>query len=453
MDENLSFLSGYVNEALSNGARPYEKPEDDDDDDDLYDGGAPATSSGFKMTPYEKPQTAASMAGMRGMGSHSSAPSIPGVSLPPGAAYGPSGGASPMQGAAAPAPAGELTLNTRNVANVWGKGGLSVAQNQAPAPTPAPAPPSTSNSSNAFTSGHDRGSSSGAFSGSNPYASASPPKPPQELPKTKEQLEKERRAAALFGGIVPGTEAPAPPPVAPAAPPPRAAPPAPAPAPPPEVDLLDMSMWDSPAPAPPSSVPTTDFDVLSPTPLPSGSASTGSAPDAASATQPQVETVSDEESEPPPVPAPAPPAPKEVDPFAAEGLLGAVQDAPLASLAVSQGFEFNGTTMAPLEITTPQFGQKWGECQAVSNIEVQSSKVTSLNDFMDVCSNAGAYKVETITSTNEGICAGMIGGTQVVLIHGKVHPGSGSCKVTVTVKSTDQAMSGPFAMFLQTMLR
>jgi hypothetical protein len=109
--------------------------------------------------------------------------------------------------------------------------------------------------------------------------------------------------------------------------------------------------------------------------------------------------------------------------------------------------------MAPLEITTAQFGQHWGGCPAASNLEVQSSNVSSLHDFMDVCSNCGAYKVESIISTNEGICAGMIGGSQVVLIHGKVSPAAGSSRVTVTVKSTDQAVTGPFAMYLQTMLR
>ena len=31
VDPNLSFLDGYVTNALHNGARPYEKPEDDDD--------------------------------------------------------------------------------------------------------------------------------------------------------------------------------------------------------------------------------------------------------------------------------------------------------------------------------------------------------------------------------------------------------------------------------------
>jgi len=64
-DESLSFLNGFVNQALSNGARPYDKPEDDDDDDD-YNDGAAAKSSGFKMTPYAKPTTPSTMRGMAG---------------------------------------------------------------------------------------------------------------------------------------------------------------------------------------------------------------------------------------------------------------------------------------------------------------------------------------------------------------------------------------------------
>lgn len=434
VDPNLSFLNGYVQLQLNNGARPYEKPEDDDDDDDLYDGGAATQSSGFKMTPYEKPKTPAHMVHTRGMGA--ATPSIPGVSLPPGAGYGANSAPAPVQ--SSPVPSGELTLNTRNVANVWGKASAAAA------PAPAPTPPAAAAKPNAFAA---------TASNSNPYfagSSAAAAAPAPEPLKTKEQLEKERRAAALFGGIVPGATPPAPA-SAPSAPVARAPAPAqPAPAPPPvEVDLLDMSLWDSPAPAP--APPAASDDIFGSAPLPSATA--------ASAAPPQVETVSDDEDEQPAAApaaaAPAAPAPSpavDLDPFAAEGLLGDLTDAPLASLAVSQKFEFNGVALAPLEITTPQFGQKWGPCTAVSPLEV-TSKIGMLSGFMDVCSKIGFHPVESITATNEGICAGMIGGSHVVLVHGKVSPTGAGSKINVTVKSTDPAVVGPLAMFMQTMLR
>jgi Adaptin AP4 complex epsilon appendage platform len=135
-------------------------------------------------------------------------------------------------------------------------------------------------------------------------------------------------------------------------------------------------------------------------------------------------------------------------------LLGDIHNAPLASLNLgTHRFEWHGVPMAPLEITTAQFGQQWGGCKAVSPLEVTSSSVSNLDAFMEVCSKVGAHKVEAIVTTNEGICAGMLGGTHVVLIHGKVSPGGVGTKLNVTVKSTDPGVTGPLAMYMQTMLR
>lgn len=468
VDMNLSFLDGYVQQSLANGARPYDKPEDDDDEEDDYGGMANGSSApAFKMTPYEKPQApSGAIMSMSGVGSASGPRSSgqAGVSLPPGAA---AGGSSTL-----PAPpqqqAGGLSLNTRNVANVWGRGGMNVESPTAPAgaagappPGAAPAPagaPSTSSWGN-----------TPADPSSNPYgttAVSAPAPPPPEPVKTAEQLEKERMAAALFGGIVPGAAPPPPPPPQPAAPPKQpsappaqvAAPPVSAPAPPaPEVDLLDMGAWDAPstasAPAPAAADATDAF-----------SAQQAAAPPPASGDV-IVETVSDDGADayhpehPQAAAAAPPPAPAEdVDPFASAGLLSEVEEKPLASLAspeTNQKFEFHGSPMAPLQITTAQFGQQWGSCPATSPVSVQSSKTSTLIQFMDVCANVGCYKVETISATNEGICAGMLGGgSQIVLIHGKVAPlGPGQCKIDATIKSTDQTLCGSLAMYLQTLLR
>jgi AP-4 complex subunit epsilon-1 len=142
VDENLSFLDGFVSEALQNGAKAYEKPEDDDDDDDA--GGAYASSAGaFKMTPYEKPTSpAAGGFSMRGVGSSGPGGPNAGVALPPGAADAYNHGGAPMAQTNPAGNSGEPQLVLRgNVANVWGKGGLSQpGPAAAPAPPPAPAP-------------------------------------------------------------------------------------------------------------------------------------------------------------------------------------------------------------------------------------------------------------------------------------------------------------------------
>jgi AP-4 complex subunit epsilon-1 len=440
VDESLSFLNGYVQVALNNGARPYQKPEDDDDDDYGGTNGLAAPSSGFKMTPYEKPQAPShAMLAMSGLGSAGRS-SQASVSLPPGA-HGAGGGAAgvvgqPLEGA--------LNLNTRNVTNKWGRGGLNTGGPAPSAPAATPPPPS---SSKGPASSWESVPTSSPYAQSNKQSHFSAPAPPPEPVKTAEQLEKERLAAALFGGLVPG-----------ATPPPRGVPassvptrhvaaPAPPPAPAPEVDLLDMGLWDAaPAPAP-ATAPS--FDVMA------------TLPDAA----PVVETVSDDEGDgdgyalsnstserPPP-----PPPPSSVDPFADAGLLGGVSEAPLASLSLSSGstFEFHGANMVPLRITTPQFGQQWGSCPTAAPLSVTSSKIKTLEQFMTLCADVGAHKVEAISATNEGICAGTFGsGTQIVLIHGKITPvGAASSQIDATIKSSDQALCGALAIYMQTLMR
>lgn len=435
VDENLSFLDGFVREAVANGAMPYEKPEDDDDDDDaVYGNGAAAGASAFNMTPYEKPQAPSQMSHlMRGVGSDGQTGG-PNVALPPGAGYGAGGGAG-MTAHQSDPNSGEPTLNVRNVANVWGKGGLA---------TPAaPAPASVSAPSSGLFGGLTPASSSATQGPPAGYGGFSAPAPPPEAPpKPKELTEKERMAAALFSGLVPGSVPPAAPmpaasppkPPAPSMPPPvpaAAPPPPPPPAPAPEVDLLDFTNFDISTPTPPS--PALGVDVLAPTPV---------APPAPPPAPPAVETVEDEDDEGVVEEAPA----EDADPFSAMGLLG---DAPLQSLQRDTRFEYNGTPMAPLTISTAQFGQQWSTCPATSPASFTGNKIDSLDKFMELCQQMGAHKVEAIAATNEGIAAGMVGATNVALIHGKVTPLATGTRVDVTVKSTDATMSGCLALFLQ----
>jgi AP-4 complex subunit epsilon-1 len=443
VDANLSFLNGYVQQSLNNGAQPYSKPDDDDDDDmggGLYANGT-ATGS-FNLTPYEKPTKPSHMFGVSGMGSGAGRTSNPtGVPLPPGAA---STSPTSASTAATPANNGGVMLNTRNVANVWGKGGLSTAPNPTAAPVASAPTPAQDSRWDAASVAANPAPASNMHGG---YGSSyGQPPAPAPAAKSAAQLEKERQAAALFGGIIPGVPVPAPTPAsAPVAAPPPPRPAAAAPVPPaPMIDLLDMSMWDAPAPAASAPAPAPDFDILSPTPTPAPAA-------------PAVETVSDDEVDvpaPEAPPAAAPPAPF-ADPFAGAGLLDGLSDTPLATLNLNdKKFEFGGSTLGPLQITTPQFGQKWGTCPATSPGSVTSAKVLRLSQFMDVCKEVGAYPVEAIGANNEGICAAMMqGGAQICLIHGKLSPLGATTQIDFTVKSTDAAMGGSLALYLQTMLR
>jgi len=146
VDTNMSFLDGLVSEAISNGARPYQKPEDDDDDD--TNAVATSAASTFKMTPYEKPQERTYGQGaMSGMGSTNMGPSgTANVTLPPGGG----GPGSPQHQQQQATSTGEPQLALRNVgANVWGKKAApiqaapvasSVPSTSSFANTPAPAP-------------------------------------------------------------------------------------------------------------------------------------------------------------------------------------------------------------------------------------------------------------------------------------------------------------------------
>lgn len=429
VDPNLSFLDMFVRQAVADGAKEYEKPEDDDDDDDEYQLSSKKASA-FKMTPYEKPTkpgtsfSTGSMGGM-GSGSHtSSSMGVSGVTLPPGA-Y--DTNAQSSTGMTQSSNNGEPQLNIRNVANVWGKGGLTPGgAPSAPvsAPVAAPTPATSSNTwSNSYSS----------TSAITPTAA-----PPAEPVKSEEQIRKEKMAAALFGGAqmsspasarvarrtaprapVPRTTAQVVPPAAPvAAPVPVPVAPAPAPITAPEIDLLDFMSDPSPAPALDSGV-----DILSPSPI--------------------------VEQEPTPAPAPAPPV-VEVDPFAASGLLDGFTDTPLNNLMSDTKFQHNGQSLAPLTITTPQFGQKWGSTPHASPLSVTSAKYATLDDFMELCRSIGAHNIESIPATNEGICAGMLGGSDIILIHGKVSNGG---RIDATIKATDATIGGCLAMYMQNMMR
>jgi len=196
-----------------------------------------------------------------------------------------------------------------------------------------------------------------------------------------------------------------------------------------------MTFETSPAP---TGAISTAVDIFAPQPVPQ------------SASLPKIETVSDNDDNPR-----ATTEKGSIDPFADANLLGGLTDTPLAALEMnSQKFEHNGNQLSSLKITTAEFGQKWGSCHSTSPAHIPSSSIGTLEKFMEAIEKIGAHKVEAIAATNEGICAGQIGGSVIALIHGKVSPlGGQSAKLDVTIKSNDATMGGVLAMFIQNTLK
>jgi len=424
VDINLSFLDTFVRSAISNGARLYEKPDDDDDEDYDLVVREQAKPSAFKMTPYAKPTITPGsipLGQMKGTGGNANVTLPVGGSLPPG---GYSVGDNPTQNiTATPSaiPSTEPQLVLRNVATVWGK------PNPTPPPTTATvsAPPATTNT----------WSQPSSIPGSAHPTSTSFIQPtlaaPAEPVKTEEQLRKERMAAALFGGSTTATSTST---TAPKRP------------------IGRSSVPSQPAASIIQSAPLTA--TVAPTQVASVSTPINSTvnqhPTAAPAPVLEVDLLGFDS--PPSSSTPTNTGTRStlsLDPFSASGLLADLAEA----VTPKAPFMYLGSKMAPLSITTAEFGQRWGSFSYTYPSSIKSSKVKTLSDFMNWCESIGAHKVETIAATNEGICAGIVNGTVQVLIHGKLSPSGDSVKLDLTIKSNDANIGGILAMHLQSVTR
>lgn len=169
VDTNLTFLNGYVQQALANGMQPYLPPEERIKEDDTQLNGAIKTepSTNLNFTPYELPPPKPQQTNLLDK--------------------------SPTHGAQPPQPA-QASANTLNVSGPrkWGPSGYngprsSTATQPAPATaTPAPTP----------------------FATQQPASSPSRPSAPPASTAPRELTEKEKMAAALFSGVGGTTRAP-----------------------------------------------------------------------------------------------------------------------------------------------------------------------------------------------------------------------------------------------------
>ena len=178
LDVNLSFLNPFVQQALANGAKPYSPPQSFHDDD-LNNNGKKGS---LNVTPYEMPRLPPPLPSSVA----SSVLSPHNSSLPT-----PLGPALTNQQSPAltiSTAQGNQLLNSRGVSQVWGK-------KMEPPPTLPPSPVNTANSKvNTPISGSFNSIPSPPVIASS-YSTRVEPEKPKVL------TEKEKMAAALFGGV------------------------------------------------------------------------------------------------------------------------------------------------------------------------------------------------------------------------------------------------------------
>uniref|UniRef100_A0A7S3HNE1 AP-4 complex subunit epsilon-1 C-terminal domain-containing protein n=2 Tax=Spumella elongata TaxID=89044 RepID=A0A7S3HNE1_9STRA len=195
IDEGLSFLQGYVQSALNLGAKPYTPPQHDDDED--ADEGH---SAKLKITPYAVPTLPAAqtnnMVAMAG---------LPGAAFVAPAGVNNALGASPLVALGAQSIAtsqGNNLIGAAKGANaVWGR-----KPEPAPVLAPTPASPMPVQQASSVLNSPAAGPYGSAAHGSSPYgnhtvAPSAAPAQPQGPPAPRELSEKEKQAAALFGGL------------------------------------------------------------------------------------------------------------------------------------------------------------------------------------------------------------------------------------------------------------
>ncbi|CAI5745283.1 unnamed protein product [Peronospora destructor] len=480
VDPNLSFLTSFVEKAVARGAPLYDPPEDSDDDDEGYGRRHnDSDSNRLNFEAYKKPEipypTKLPLADQQGSfgvnkwGGNVGQGSMPGLGNSSG-----------------PDSIGGIGVAKRGVAkNVWGPTGLSTPDNTAPA---APAvgapgvsyPPDPYNQNGQGPYGGQVGLPSygaqPAYGGQGSYGAQPPQQALQqeydgsnnynngdlssEDEATGNVDERQILASAIFGGI-PGAPALIPggrrsganarstlnsgrrtgqsstrrttsrsdqqqPPAAQA--PMEQAPPQQRQQPKVEMDLLDISfdaptamqnpgMFQQPPPQQQQSMVNADpFGMDSPL-------------------------------EPATFPEASPPAPS-IGPFDMSGLGSSINVAvelgksPANSLNMLGGssnntgvFQYNGRQLEPWQITTQDFGSRWGTCPCEKKTKVNPSGIRTLEDFMGRMHLFNVHTVEAIPATNEAIAAcRLINSEHVGLIHVKVRSGG---FVDLTVRTAD----------------
>jgi AP-4 complex subunit epsilon-1 len=454
VDEELSFLNEYVQNALKQGAKPYSPPQSYEEDD----GDADSQKTKLKITPYAVPTLP--VAPSMGM---VSAPGLGGNPLAGGGVQGPGGfgsGAAPLVALTAQSIAtsqGNQLIGAAKGNQVWGrKPELPSPAQQQPVATPAPpvSPLHSSTQSSSFnTPSHSAygnstpgASSSGAVSG---YAAEPVPQAPREL------SEREKQAAALFGGLgassssgrtakppqrrstataaaatatagarndaqaqphssasaapEPEQQQPAQPPVAPVSQPAAVV-----------SELLDLDLLGDHVPAPAATLPAASTP-LAPTQTSLPVPAPAPAPVQAAVAQP-----------------PAPPANAISDAFA-----GMISEP--GGLAASVPAQQATAQVMPLVIVTEEFGKRWVSTPYDAKVSIPT-EITALDQLCRAIPPSH-HHVQSIPTSLEAIFAATVTSSgSIILLHAKLNPVRKTCDITV--KSNSKELGAKEAAFL-----
>lgn len=70
----------------------------------------------------------------------------------------------------------------------------------------------------------------------------------------------------------------------------------------------------------------------------------------------------------------------------------------------SAGFEYNGKALEPWQITTQDFGGRWGTCPCEKKTKVAPSSIRTLDDFMSRMHQFSVHTVEAIAASTCRVC-------------------------------------------------
>mmetsp|Transcript_75883 Transcript_75883/g.217204 ORF Transcript_75883/g.217204 Transcript_75883/m.217204 type:complete len:971 (+) Transcript_75883:67-2979(+) len=377
VNSGLTFLDGFVKQKSDEGAKQYQDASTRAAAREFVPEVHVTGKMALNFTPYEAPTKPSAGA------AYPSAPAGGGSSGPWGASGSPTDSGS-QASPPVPQPAGLNVSGPRK----WGPAGYNTGSGGAGASAPAPDKPNV------------------------------PPPPPQEqisssfgakpgAPKAAEPsaalTEKQRMAAALFGGIGAAGSA--------ATPAPRSTPPPPKPTPPP------MAIPAAAAP-PAAKPPVGGGDLLDFFDMDSGggsSAPAAAAPAMASAPSAAVDDLMllDMGDSPPSPPAPA---------------------APIHILG-------------PLPCSTAQVGQQWGSLPSERRVQMNTSLISPQDMMNRLQTRLNVQPVEIIGT--EGICAGrVLPGNDPCFLHGKLAPG----RLDILVRCRDPMVAERVAALCQSAL-
>ena len=63
------------------------------------------------------------------------------------------------------------------------------------------------------------------------------------------------------------------------------------------------------------------------------------------------------------------------------------------------GFSFDGMGLAPLPITTPEFGSRWGTCKCEQKTKASPKAIRSVDEYMSCMEKNGFHPVQAIPTS------------------------------------------------------